>query len=114
MIQTRKRFYRRNSKKNKKNKKRTKRIKRIRLKIKNLGKKRKTYKRIQYGCQNSKIGGKNYTGGGPIFQPLTDFIRNSQASSQNFFNTFHGNDSNTNEVISSRPLDNESNYYNNI
>ena len=44
MARTKKKVYKRKSRKNKR------KTKRIKLKIKNLGKKRRTYKRIQYGC----------------------------------------------------------------
>jgi hypothetical protein len=89
MARTKKRVYRRKSRKNKR------RTKRMKLKIKNLGKKPRSYKRIQYGCSSKK----NMKGGGPVFQPLTDFARSSQASTQDFFNKFHGDDPKTNEVI---------------
>ena len=49
-------------------------------------------------------------GGGPLFQPLTDFARNSQASTQDFFNKFHGDDPKTNEVIVRDPASEDSNY----
>ena len=100
MAHTKKRVYKRKSKKNKR------RTKRIKLKIKNLGKKRRTYKRIQYGCSSKK----NMKGGGPVFQPLTDFARSSQASTQDFFNKFHGDDPKTNEVIVRDPASEDSNY----
>ena len=100
MARTKKRVYRRKSRKNKRN------TRRIKLKIKNLGKKRRTYKRIQYGCSSKK----NMKGGGPIFQPLTDFGRNSQASTQDFFNTFNGDDPKTNEVVLRNPASEDSNY----
>jgi hypothetical protein len=100
MAPTKKRVYKRKSRKNKR------RTKRIKLKIKNLGKKRRTYKRIQYGCSSKK----NMKGGGPVFQPLTDFARNSQASTQDFFNKFNGDDPKTNEVIVRDPASEDSNY----
>ena len=87
MARTKKRVIRRKSRKNKR------RTKRMKLKIKNLGKKPRSYKRIQYGCSSKK----NMKGGGPVFQPLTDFARSSQASTQDFFNKFHGDDPKTNE-----------------
>ena len=87
MARSKKRVYRRKSRKNKR------RTKRIKLKIKNLGKKSRTYKRIQYGCSSKK----NMKGGGPVFQPLRDFARNSEASTQDFFNKFQGDDPKTNE-----------------
>ena len=86
-----------NKRKYRKNKRRTKRMK---LKIKNLGKKIKTCKRIQYGCSSKK----KMKGGGPIFQPLTDFNRTSEASSQDFLNKFYGNDPNTNENLEINPI----------
>ena len=49
MARTKKRVYRRKSRKNKR------RTKRMKLKIKNLGKKSRSYKRIQYGCSSKKI-----------------------------------------------------------
>ena len=85
MARTKKRVIRRKSRKNKR------RTKRMKLKIKNLGKKPRSYKRIQYGCSSKK----NMKGGGPVFQPLTDFGR--QASTQDFFNKFYGDDPKTNE-----------------
>lgn len=100
MARTKKRVYRRKSRKNKR------RTKRMKLKIKNLGKKPRTYKRIQYGCSSKK----NMKGGGPLFQPLTDFARNSQASTQDFFNKFHGDDPKTNEVTVRDPASEDSNY----
>ncbi len=100
MARTKKRVYRRKSRKNKR------RTKRMKLKIKNLGKKPRSYKRIQYGCSSKK----NMKGGGPVFQPLTDFARNSQASTQDFFNKFHGDDPKTNEVIVRDPASEDSNY----
>ena len=42
-------------------------------------------------------------GGGPLFQPLTDFARSSQGSTQNFFLKLHGDDPATNEVIVGDP-----------
>lgn len=100
MARTKKRVYR---KKSRKNKRKTRRIK---LKIKNLGKKPTTYKRIQYGCSSKK----NMKGGGPLFQPLTDFARNSQATTNDFFNKLNGNDMNTNEVLVRDPASEDSNY----
>ena len=100
MARTKKRVYRRKSRKNKR------KTRRIKLKIKNLGKKRRTYKRIQYGCSLKK----NMKGGGPMFQPLTDFARNSQASTQDFFNTFNGNDPKTNEILLTSPASENSNF----
>ena len=100
MARTKKRVYRRKSRKNKR------RTKRMKLKIKNLGKKPRSYKRIQYGCSSKK----NMKGGGPVFQPLTDFARSSQASTQDFFNKFHGDDPKTNEVIVRDPASEDSNY----
>tara|TARA_B100000780_G_scaffold272268_1_gene234243 strand:+ start:389 stop:721 length:333 start_codon:yes stop_codon:yes gene_type:complete len=107
MRRTKKRVYRRipNSKKNKR---KTRRTKRMKLKIKNLGKKRsykRSYKRIQYGCSK-----KNMKGGGPIFQPLTDIGRMSDASSKSFFHSFMGNDSASNEIIASQPTGNDSHF----
>lgn len=102
MAHTKKRVYKRKSKKNKR------RTKRIKLKIKNLGKKRRTYKRIQYGCSSKK----NMKGGGPVFQPLTDFARNSQASTQDFFNKIYGDDPKTNEVIVRDPASEYNSNYN--
>ena len=93
MARTKKRVYRRKSRKNKR------RTKRMKLKIKNLGKKPRSYKRIQYGCSSKK----NMKGGGPLFQPLTDFARSSQGSTQNFFLKLHGDDPATNEVIVGDP-----------
>tara|TARA_Y100000741_G_scaffold356293_1_gene332762 strand:- start:1805 stop:2092 length:288 start_codon:yes stop_codon:yes gene_type:complete len=95
MTRTKKRIYKRkpnNKKKIRRTKriKRTKRTKRIKLKIKNLGKHR-SYKRIQYGCNKSGM-----KGGGPIFQPWSDALRGSESNSNNVYNTFMGNDPNTN------------------
>jgi len=103
MRRTKKRVYRRipNSKKNKR---KTRRTKRMKLKIKNLGKKR-SYKRIQYGCSK-----KNMKGGGPLFQPLTDIGRMSDASSKSFFHSFMGNDSASNEIVASQPTGNDSHF----
>jgi len=103
MARTKKRVYRRKPY-SKKNKRRTRRTKKIKLKIKNLGK-RRSYKRIQYGCSK-----KNMKGGGPVFQPLTDIGRNSDAVSKDFYNTFMGNDPTTNEVIVRDPASVDSNY----
>lgn len=103
MTRTKKRVYRRKPN-SKKNKRRTRRTKRIKLKIKNLGK-RRTNKRIQYGCSK-----KNMKGGGPIFQPLTDIGRNSDGASKMFFNSFMGNDPGTNEVIIRDPASEDSNF----
>ena len=100
MARTKKRVYRRKSRKNKK------RTKRMKLKIKNLGKKPRTYKRIQYGCSSKK----NMKGGGPLFNPVTDFARNLQASAQDFSNRFYGHDPKTNEVILRDPASVDSNY----
>jgi len=107
MTLTKKRVYRRkpNSKKNKRKTRRTIR-KRMKLKIKNLGK-RKSYKRIQYGCSK-----KNMKGGGPLFQPITDLGRNSDGASKMFFNSFMGNDPKTNEVIIIDPAGKSSNFNN--
>ena len=107
MTLTKKRVYRRkpNSKKNKRKTRRTIR-KRMKLKIKNLGK-RKSYKRIQYGCSK-----KNMKGGGPMFQPITDLGRNSDGASKMFFNSFMGNDPKTNEVIIIDPAGKSSNFNN--
>lgn len=107
MTLTKKRVYRRkpNSKKNKRKTRRTIR-KRMKLKIKNLGK-RKSYKRIQYGCSK-----KNMKGGGPMFQPITDLGRNSDGASKMFFNSFMGNDPKTNEVIVIDPAGKSSNFNN--
>ena len=63
-----------------KNKKKTK-------KIKNLGKKSKTYKRIQYGCTS-----KNKKGGGPILNPIHYISKNIDTELNNNFNKFMGND----------------------
>lgn len=103
MTRTKKRVYRRKPN-SKKNKRRTKKTKRMKLKIKNLGK-RRTYKRIQYGCSK-----KNMKGGGPLFQPFTDILRTSQGSTVDFFNKFHGDDPNTNEEIVRNPASESSNY----
>tara|TARA_Y100000816_G_scaffold62706_1_gene41401 strand:- start:3361 stop:3678 length:318 start_codon:yes stop_codon:yes gene_type:complete len=100
MAHTKKRVYKRKSRKNKR------RTKRMKLKIKNLGKKPRTYKRIQYGCTSKK----NMKGGGPLFYPFTDFARNVQASAQDFSNRFHGNDPKTNESILRHPASVDSNY----
>ena len=107
MTLTKKRVYRRkpNSKKNKRKTRRTIR-KRMKLKIKNLGK-RKSYKRIQYGCSK-----KNMKGGGPMFQPITDLGRNADGASKMFFNSFMGNDPKTNEVIVIDPAGKSSNFNN--
>ena len=100
MAQTKKRVYRRKFRKNKR------KTKRMKLKIKNLGKKPRSYKRIQHGCSSKK----NMKGGGPLFQPLTDLARNSQASTQDFFNKFNGIDPETNEEIIRDPASSDSNY----
>ena len=99
MVRTKKRAYR---KKSQKSKRKTKRMK---LKIKNLGK-RRSLKRIQYGCSSKK----NMKGGGPIFQPLTDTARVFEGNSKDTYNTYMGNDTNTNETIIRDPASLESNY----
>ena len=111
MVSTKKRVYKRKFRKNKKRTKtktktKTKRIKKMKLKTKNLGKKSRSYKRIQYGCSSKK----NMKGGGPIFQPLTDLIRGSAASTQDFSNKFNGNDPARNEQIVTHPASLDSNY----
>jgi len=103
MTRTKKRVYRKKPN-SKKNKRKTKKTKRMKLKIKNLGK-RRTNKRIQYGCSK-----KNMKGGGPVFQPFTDILRSSQGSTLDFFNKFHGDDPNTNEEIVINPVSESSNY----
>ena len=66
----------------------TKKIKKnIKLAIKDLGKKRKKYKRVQYGCSNA------IKGGGPLFQPVTNLYRSFENNINNTFNTMYGNDS---------------------
>jgi YbbR domain-containing protein len=102
MTRSRKKVYKKKFKKNKRTIKRSKTSKRMKLKIKNLGKKPRTYKRIQYGCSSKK----NIKGGGPVFQPLTEVIRNVQASNLNTFNTIYGHDKNTNEIIQTNPVQN--------
>ena len=57
----------------------------IKLIIKDLGKKTKKYKRIQYGCKSMK-------GGGPIFQPFTYIGRTIENGINNTYNTVYGND----------------------
>ena len=82
---------------------RTKKTKRS----KNLGK-RRSFKRIQYGCKSNKL--KNMKGGGPIFQPFTDTGRIFESNSKDTYNTYMGNDPNTNETIITDPASVESNY----
>ena len=60
--------------------------------IKDLGKKTKKYKRIQYGCM------KTMKGGGPIFQPLTDVVNNAENIATDTYNTFYGIDRNTDNI----------------
>jgi hypothetical protein len=71
---------------NAKRKKSRKLTKRVKSKIRNLGK-RKSNKRIQYGCNSKKM-----RGGGPAFQPLTDITRNFSGTSNDVYNTIMGND----------------------
>tara|TARA_B100001175_G_scaffold153241_1_gene129867 strand:+ start:7819 stop:8259 length:441 start_codon:yes stop_codon:yes gene_type:complete len=73
----------------------------------NLGKQR-SFKRIQYGCKSNKL--KNMKGGGPIFQPFTDTARVFEANSKDTYNTYMGNDPNTNETIIRDPASVDSNY----
>lgn len=85
--------------------------KNIKITIKNLGKKRK-YKRIQHGCSNtsnSKNRHNNMKGGGPLFQPLSDGGRLITGGLGNMYTTLAGNDSYSNQIISS-PMANETNY----
>jgi hypothetical protein len=74
------------SKKHIKSRKHLKSRKHIKLIIKDLGKKTKKYKRIQYGCKSMK-------GGGPIFQPFTYINRTIENGINNTYNTMYGNDS---------------------
>jgi hypothetical protein len=55
----------------------------IKLIIKDLGKKTKKYKRIQYGCKSMK-------GGGPLFQPFSYVTQQLENSGSNFYNDFYG------------------------
>ena len=64
---------------------RKKKQRNIKLIIKDLGKKTKKYKRIQYGCKSMK-------GGGPIFQPLTFLGRSFETTVNSINNTIQGND----------------------
>ncbi len=102
MLKTRK-YLKKNFNKMKKSiKKRTskqyKKLKNIVLKIKNTKMKRKflktlkrknnqtklrKYNRIQYGCSKMK-------GGGPLFQPLTDFSRSIEGGVNDIKGTFLG------------------------
>jgi len=82
---------------------RTKKTKRSR----NLGK-RRSFKRIQYGCKSNKL--KNMKGGGPSFQPLTDIGRIFEGNSKTYMDTLNGNDPKTNETIIRDPVSVDSNY----
>ena len=55
----------------------------IKLIIKDLGKKTKKYKRIQYGCKYMK-------GGGPLFQPFSYITQQFENIGTNFYNDFYG------------------------
>lgn len=57
----------------------------IKLIIKDLGKKTKKYKRVQYGCKSMK-------GGGPLFQPFTFITRTIDNVINNTNNTIQGID----------------------
>ena len=71
------------SKNNTKVKNNSKNIKNIKLIIKDLGKKTKKYRRIQYGCKKQK-------GGGPEFQPMTYLAREAEQIADNTYNTMYG------------------------
>ena len=58
--------------------------KNIKLIIKDLGKKTKKYKRIQYGCK------KLMSGGGPLFQPFTYVSRSIENGINNTYDTMYG------------------------
>tara|TARA_B100001093_G_C26795747_1_gene1000997 strand:+ start:262 stop:585 length:324 start_codon:yes stop_codon:yes gene_type:complete len=64
---------------------RKKKQRNIKLIIKDLGKKTKKYKRIQYGCKSMK-------GGGPLFQPFTYLSRTIENNFNSINNTIQGND----------------------
>ena len=86
-----KRFKKRTSKQNNKLKNIVLRIKNTKMKrkfLKTLKKKHnqrklRKYNRIQYGCSKMK-------GGGPLFQPLTDFSRSIEGGINDIKGTFLG------------------------
>ena len=80
-------YFNKKTKKQRKQRKQTiqKKQRNIKLIIKDLGKKTKKYKRIQYGCKYMK-------GGGPLFQPFTFIGRTIENTFNNINNTIQGND----------------------
>ena len=84
--QTMKRRKQMKQKKQKKQMKQMKQMKQknIKLLIKDLGKKTKNYKRLQYGCK------KTMKGGGPLLQPFTYIGQQAENSIMSGYNTFYG------------------------
>ena len=83
-------YFNKQTKKRNQNKERNQNKKRnqknIKLIIKDLGKKTKKYKRIQYGCN------KSMKGGGPLLQPFTYIGQLIENSGTNLYNNYYGYD----------------------